>query len=141
MGALTRRAAPMAAARDAIVVLSTAPDAATGERIARTLVEARLAACVNIVTGVVSVYRWQGSVARDPEVLCLIKTRRSLIARLAARLREVHPYEVPEILALRIEAGASPYLDWLRAETGVVAVKKSPARRTRKIMEVKGKRR
>ncbi len=137
----TRPAAPMVAARDAIVVLSTAPDAATGERIARTLVESRLAACVNIVPGLVSVYRWKGSISREAEVLCVIKTRRALLPRMAARLREAHPYDVPEILAIGVSAAARSYLQWLRAETRETPRKNPVARRTRSHTAKKGKKR
>jgi len=131
MGASRRPAMTTVAARDAIVVLSTAPDAPAGERIARALVEERLAACVNVVPGLVSVYHWKGSVARGREVLCVIKTRRGLLARMANRLRELHPYEVPEILSLGVEAGARPYLAWLRAQTQPVPRKAASARRAR----------
>jgi periplasmic divalent cation tolerance protein len=141
MGTTTRPAASLAAARDAIVVLSTAPDAATGERIGRALVEARLAACVNVVPGLVSIYRWKGSLSRDPEVLCVIKTRRTLLARMAARLRQVHPYEVPEILAIAVQSAARPYLAWLLAETRPGSPKKTPGGRTRSLPKQKEKKR
>ena len=101
----------------ALLVLSTAPDRATAERIAGTLVEERLAACVNIVPGVTSVYRWKGKIERDAEVLCLIKTRGSLLAKLSRRLTALHPYDVPEVIALRISGGAPPYLKWLMDQT------------------------
>ena len=141
MGTTTRPRASLATARDAIVVLSTAPDTATGERIARALVEARLAACVNVVPGLVSIYRWKGSVSRDPEVLCVIKTRRTLLSRMAARLREVHPHEVPEILAIAVQAGARPYLEWLLAETRPESRKKAPAGRSRSVPKQREKKR
>ena len=137
MGTTTRPAASLAAARDAIVVLSTAPDIATGERIGRALVEARLAACVNVVPGLVSIYRWKGSLSRDSEVLCVIKTRRTLLSRMAARLRQVHPYEVPEILAIAVQSGARPYLAWLLAETRPGSRKKAPAGRRRSLPKQK----
>jgi periplasmic divalent cation tolerance protein len=127
----SRPVIPTIAARDAIVVLSTAPDTATGEGIARVLVEERLAACVNVVPGLVSVYHWKGAVARDSEVLCVIKTRRALLARMARRLGELHPYDVPEILSLRVQAGARPYLAWLRAETRPMVRKTTSARVSR----------
>lgn len=141
MGATTRPAATMSAARDAIVVLSTAPDMATGERIARALVEARLAACVNIVPGLVSIYRWKGSVSREPEVLCVIKTRRTLLSRMAAWLRDAHPYEVPEILAIGVQAGARPYLEWLLAETLPRPGNNPSAGRARSVPKRKGRKR
>lgn len=98
------------------VALSTAPDAETGARIARALVEERLAACVNLVPGVRSIYRWQGRVEDAGEVLLLIKTRAERVDALASRLRALHPYEVPELLALPVSAGLGPYLDWVLAE-------------------------
>jgi periplasmic divalent cation tolerance protein len=100
-----------------ILCISTCPDAKTAEHIARTLVEERLAACVNRVTGVASTYRWQGVVHDDAEVLLLIKTTRSRFERLRARLLELHPYAVPELIALEIGAGSPAYLDWLAAQT------------------------
>jgi periplasmic divalent cation tolerance protein len=98
------------------VVLCTAP-VDRAEELARALVEERLAACVNIVPHVTSVYRWKGAVERDSEALLVIKSPAALFARLEARLRELHPYEVFELLALPVEEGHRPYLDWVRAET------------------------
>ncbi|MCS6799604.1 MAG: divalent-cation tolerance protein CutA [Myxococcota bacterium] len=103
---------------DAVVVLTTTPDASSAERLARSLVEARLAACVSRVSAVQSVYRWKGQVHDDAEVLLLIKTRRSLLSRIEAHFASGnHPYEVPELLALPVVAGGSAYLAWLIAET------------------------
>lgn len=99
------------------LVFCTCPDAATAERLAGVLVEERLAACANLVPGIVSVYRWQGAVQRDTEVLMLLKTRTETFDALAARLRELHPYAVPEILAVGIDAGSPAYIEWLLAET------------------------
>lgn len=101
-----------------VVVLVTSPDHRTAERICRTLVEERLAACANIVPGVTSVYRWEGKVCRDPEVLVLLKTRRSRFPALARRVRELHPYSVPEILALPVALSSSAYLAWVTTSTG-----------------------
>ena len=98
------------------LALSTAPDAETGARIARALVEERLAACVNLVPGIRSLYRWQGAIQDDTEVMLVIKTRHDRVDALADRLRALHPYEVPELLALPVEAGLAPYLDWVAAE-------------------------
>ena len=103
--------------KGALVVLSTAPDRATAARIARALVEERLAACVNIVPGVTSIYRWKGKVERDSEVLCVIKTRASLLARLSRRLEALHPYDVPEVVALKVSGGAKAYLEWIDEQT------------------------
>ena len=102
---------------DALLVLCACPDADSAGRIARTLVEERLAACVNRVPGLVSVYRWQGEIHEDEEVLLLIKTRPERFETLRARIVELHPYDVPEVIALDITAGHAPYLEWLRTET------------------------
>jgi periplasmic divalent cation tolerance protein len=101
---------------DAVVILSTAPaDEAPG--IARTLVEDRLAACVQLA-GIRSFYRWLGRIEDESEALMLIKTRRDLVDAVFARIRELHSYEVPEAIALPVEAGSADYLAWLGAETG-----------------------
>lgn len=100
----------------AVLILCTAPaDAAAA--LARGLVEARLAACVNVVPGLRSFYRWEGSVADDPEVQLLIKSRSERFDAIAAWLGEHHPYDVPEVLALEIAAGSEAYLSWLHEQT------------------------
>jgi periplasmic divalent cation tolerance protein len=96
-----------------LVVLSTLGSAEDAERIARELVERGLAACVNVVPSVVSVYRWKGRVERDEEKLLVIKTRRDRFEELREAILRLHPYEVPEIVALPIEAGHAAYLAWL----------------------------
>ena len=96
-----------------VVVLVTVASEQEGEKIAREVVEGRLAACVNIVGPVRSLYRWEGKVADDREYLLLIKTRAGLFPRLEARVREVHSYEVPEVVALPVTAGSEAYLRWL----------------------------
>ena len=101
----------------ALICLSTCPDRETAERIADALVEARLAACVNIVSGVASVYRWQGGIERDDELLLVIKTMHDRLEALRARLLELHPHELPELLAVEAAYGLPAYLDWVRAET------------------------
>jgi len=98
------------------VVLITVPDGETATGLGRALVEARLAACVNVVPGVRSLYRWEGKVQDDPELLLVVKTRADRIAALAARVRDLHPYELPEILALPAVGGCEAYLDWVRTE-------------------------
>jgi periplasmic divalent cation tolerance protein len=98
------------------VVLITVPDADTATGLGRALVEARLAACVNVVPGVRSLYRWEGKVQDDAELLLVVKTRADRIAALAARVRELHPSELPEILALSAVGGSEAYLDWVRTE-------------------------
>ena len=96
-----------------VLVLSTVARAEDAERIARALVERRLAACVNVVAAVSSVYRWRGKVESDEERLLLIKTRAERFEALLETLVALHPYELPEAIALPIEAGHQPYLDWL----------------------------
>jgi periplasmic divalent cation tolerance protein len=98
------------------VVLITVPDGDTATGLGRALVEARLAACVNVVPGVRSLYRWKGKVQDDPELLLVVKTRADRIAALEARVRDLHPYELPEILALPAVGGSEAYLDWVRTE-------------------------
>jgi periplasmic divalent cation tolerance protein len=99
-----------------LLCLSTCPDAQTAERIARTLVEERVAACVNRVEGVTSTYRWQGRIQNDAEVMLLIKTTRERFPRLRERLLELIPYEMPELVALDITEGSAAYLDWIARE-------------------------
>jgi periplasmic divalent cation tolerance protein len=95
------------------IVLSTAGSPEEAARIARTLVERRLAACVSRLPGLVSVYRWQGAVEEANEVLLLIKTSEERLAALEAALRDLHSYEVPEFLVLPVSAGSDAYLGWL----------------------------
>ena len=94
-------------------VLMTAPSAEVAADIARALVGEGLAACENIVPGVRSIYRWQGEVCDDTEVLCVIKTRADRFEALRARAVALHPYEVPEIIAVPLVAGHAPYLAWI----------------------------
>ena len=100
-----------------LLCLSTCPDAETAARIARALVEERLAACVNRLPGVNSTYRWQGEIHEDAEVLLLIKTTRERFDALRDRLAELHPYEVPELIAFEITDGLPAYLEWVARET------------------------
>ena len=100
-------------ANEAIVVLVTAGSIEEAQRIARALVEERLAACVNLVPGIRSIYRWQGTIADDGEVLLVAKTRRDSFAPLERRVRELHSYDVPEVLALVVTDGSAAYLGWL----------------------------
>jgi periplasmic divalent cation tolerance protein len=99
------------------VALATAPDAEIAARIAHALVGERLAACANLVPQVRSIYRWQGRVEDDTEVLLVIKTRADRVAALADRLRSLHPYETPELVVLPVVGGLAPYLAWIGAET------------------------
>ena len=103
---------------DKVVVLSTCGSADEAERVARALVEARLAACVNILPGVRSIYRWKDAIEDTAEWMLVIKTRRELFEKLIAELRRVHSYEVPEAIAIPIVAGLSEYLNWIDGETG-----------------------
>ena len=98
---------------DKIVVLSTCANEADAGRVARALVEARLAACISTVPGLTSYYRWKGALETSSEVLLLIKTSRELFPQLKLELEKIHPYEVPEILALPVVEGAENYLNWI----------------------------
>ncbi len=99
------------------VVLVTAPDEACAERLARALVDEKLAACVSIVPGVRSFYRWEGAVQDDAELLLIAKTRAERGPALAARVKELHPYDLPEVLELPAVGGSDAYLDWVRLES------------------------
>jgi periplasmic divalent cation tolerance protein len=99
------------------VVLVSAPDMIAAERLVRTLVDERLAACGSIVPGVISVYHWQGATQREQEVQILLKTNEARVAALLERVPALHPYEVPEVLVLPVESGLGPYLDWVRRES------------------------
>ena len=103
---------------DLVVVLVTAPDAAVAECIVHALVEEELAACGSIVPGVVSIYRWQGEIVRESEVLIVLKTTRARAADVVARVPALHPYEVPEVLVLPVSDGFAPYVRWVAAGTG-----------------------
>ena len=96
-----------------LLVMSTCPDRATARRIATALVDGRCAACVNVVEGVTSIYGWKGRVQEDAECLLLIKTRREHFARLEKELLAMHPYELPELVAVPLAAGSSGYLKWI----------------------------
>ena len=100
-----------------LICFCTCPDAATAERIATVLVEERLAACVNILPGVRSIYRWQGAIERADEVLLLVKTVPDRFDGLKVRLLELHPYELPELIAVETDFGHPDYLVWVAAQT------------------------
>ena len=93
------------------------PDKERATSMARVLVDERLAACVNVIPGVRSIYLWDGKVQEDEEVLCLIKTRPAVFDRARERILALHPYEVPEILAFAVDDGSAAYLEWLRKST------------------------
>lgn len=102
---------------DALVVLCTCPDMQVAETLAGGLVGNDFAACVNILPKIRSIYRWQGSLQSDSEVLMLIKTNQYRYVKLEQWLLKNHPYDVPEVLALTVEAGAHDYLDWIDQAT------------------------
>ncbi|HEY1100302.1 MAG TPA: divalent-cation tolerance protein CutA [Myxococcota bacterium] len=104
-------------ANDVVVVFCTAPDDGVADRIATAIVSARVAACVTILPPMRSVYRWQGTIERATEVQLLIKTRADRVKALSAAITAVHPYEVPEIIALPVSDGLPAYLRWVVDET------------------------
>lgn len=101
----------------AILVLTHLPDRERALELARTLVTGRLAACVSVGASVVSMYHWQGQFETAPEVPLVIKTRQALYGRVEAAILALHPYELPEVVAVPVIDGFSPYLDWIAAET------------------------
>ncbi len=102
---------------DVLLVLTNCPDPETADAIARALVESRLAACVNRLAPVASVYRWQGEIESATEVPLLIKCTRERYPAVEQAIRELHPYSVPEIIGVPLTAGYAPYLRWVDAET------------------------
>lgn len=102
-----------------LVVLSTCPNRDVAEEIAEALVEDGHAACVNIVPGLTSVYRWEGKVQHDRELLLVIKTTRAAMRRLEETILRLHPDELPEIVAVPITAGLNDYLHWVTLETNL----------------------
>jgi periplasmic divalent cation tolerance protein len=99
------------------VVLVTVPDVETGIGLARAVIDSSLAACGNVIPGLTSVYRWKGRVAEDTEAMVLFKTSAALVPALEKKVLELHPYEVPEFLAMPVAAGHLPYLEWVARET------------------------
>lgn len=102
---------------DLKIVYSTFPSVATAEAAARHLVERRLAACGNILPGLISFYEWKGAMERAEEVVLLLKTRTGQVDALMAALRALHPYEVPAILVLDVDVADAPFAAWVRAQT------------------------
>lgn len=100
------------------MVFITASNEDEAARVAGDIVSSRLAACVNIVKGIRSVYRWQGKIEDEGEVLMIIKTRRDLFGALKKRVKELHSYSVPEIVAIPVVEGSEEYLRWIKEETG-----------------------
>ena len=112
-----------------LAALTTAPSAEAAKRLVRTLVERRLIACGTVIPAAISTYWWQGAVTEEEEVVVILKTTTARWAALAAALPALHPYEVPELVALPVVGGYRPYLEWLRAETGAAAAGTAMARR------------
>ena len=107
---------PQPAPDELRVALVTAPDEDVARSLARALVAERLVACVNVVSGLRSVYRWEGEVQEDAEVLLVLKTRADRVEALTERVLALHPYDVPELLCLPVMGGSPAYLDWVRTE-------------------------
>ena len=104
---------------DALVVITNMPDRAAAVQLAQTLIERRLAACVNVLAECTSVYRWAGKVESAAETPVLIKTRSALYPEIETAIRDLHPYELPEIIAVPISYGLTEYLDWVSRETTI----------------------
>jgi len=107
----------MTAPTDALVVLVTTPTPERAAEIARAVVEERLAACGNVVPGLRSIYRWEGQLQDEGEALLVLKTTRARFEELKQRVLSLHPYQVPEVIALPVQAGSAPYLAWIAGET------------------------
>ncbi len=99
--------------KNALLIITTAPDDATSEQIANALIEQGLAACVNILPGMRSIYKWRGKLESGHEQLLLIKAQQSAYAAIEKQIEALHPYELPEIIAVSIDAGLPAYLDWI----------------------------
>lgn len=119
IGALTAAVAPgyTAPVTDALLVFTTLPTPDKAADLARILVEEGLVACGNVLPAVRSIYKWEGKVEDENEVMLLLKTRAEHLDRLKLRILELHPYEVPEVLAIPVESGYRAYLEWIAAET------------------------
>jgi periplasmic divalent cation tolerance protein len=115
-----------------IVVLVTCPDRTVALRLSRSVVAEGLAACVNIIPGLTSVYRWQGKICQDREVLLILKTRRAAFPSLARRITSLHPYTVPELLGLPVAAGGVDYLAWVESSVPLPSRRTQPPPRRRK---------
>ncbi len=112
-----RRRAATIAAMPVLIVHSACPDAATADAIARALVAERLAACVQVLPGMRSTYRWDGAIEQADEVLLIAKTRDDRLDALIARVRALHPHELPELVAVEAAGGLAPYLAWVTEQT------------------------
>jgi len=99
--------------KEYLLVLITTPKGETADQIAGALVENGLAVCVNVIKGIKSVYTWKGKIERDQEDLLLVKTRAEYLEKLTQQVIKLHPFEVPEVIALSLEAGSTPYFQWI----------------------------
>ena len=106
-----------------LIILNTCPDQETANKLATLLVEKRLAACVNIIPGLSSVYQWQGEIHNDQECLLIIKTSEPRYKAVEQELKEHHPYELPEIIAVPVEKGEKNYLNWIQSATNATEIK------------------
>ena len=111
-------AVPSGAETDVVTVLMTAPGAEVAETVVRGLLDERLVACGNVIPGAVSLYRWEGRVHRDEEVVVILKTLRRLVPRVLERAEELHPYDVPELLVQDVIDGSRAYVEWVGKECG-----------------------
>ena len=102
---------------EVVLILTTVPDDDRGETLAQTLVTERLAACVNVLGPMTSIYRWQGAVERESERQLVVKTTRDRIGAVRERIAQLHSYELPELIVLDVVDGSLGYLDWVKAET------------------------
>lgn len=100
-----------------IVILSTVPDKETGLLVANALVKEKLAACVNIFSGIQSIYQWKGELCNEEELMLIIKSRSFLFEKIRKRISDLHSYEVPEIISIPVLEGHKPYLDWITSNT------------------------
>ena len=100
-----------------IIVLVTCPDEKSANKIASSLIEKKLAACVNLTSNVESIFRWKGKIEKSSERLLIIKSKKQLLQKLTADVKQNHPYQLPEILALPIIGGSKPYIGWINNET------------------------
>lgn len=116
----------MDSSTDIRVVLVTAPDPDTATGLVRPLVAEGLAACGNVLPGLVSIYRWEGEVQEDPEVFVILKTHVERLPALRERISELHPYDVPELLSLPVTEGLPSYLNWVAGECGAASTPEGP---------------
>lgn len=102
-----------------IIIFCTVPSHDIGMKIADDLVSGKYAACVNILPGLTSIYRWKGDICNEKELLLIIKSRKTLFDDICVRIKALHPYEVPEIIYYSLDGGSDPYLQWLSASTDI----------------------